>query len=161
MHKVALHKPDISKVENIRLMLMRDIIENGLPEEHFPGTVTVSFQQKLWEFDLEVLKMLDLSRFAYDRDQMVHPGRIHTLNLARLGMHVPDIHGELYHAAHRAGTLLVEEFFAAHRRYIEMQNKLLEYIRDMQFDDEFGFFIHWKTIYGEDCLSGEIIRTKL
>ena len=141
-------------IGRFKTMVYTDIMQNGIPLAHF-SDVTIKFKGELWTFKLDTLKELDLCRFTPDMDDaLVGVNNVHALNLAKFHMLLPDINGRLYKASHAAASLLLTEYFAAHRRYIEARNLLFEFIdtavieeatmagfiytvyRTMQFGDE-------------------------
>ena len=142
--------------------IYQDIIQNGLPIYQFSDMITIRFQQKNWTFSLGNLKLLDLGRFVLDDgDALMHPGNVHALNFARYPILIPDIHGKLFSASHAAASMLLKEFFDAHRRYIEAQNLLFKTIDDAVLENFEDRVRLWKTIYGTEDLYEDIMHMKL
>ena len=151
---------DAQEFKNI---IYRDIIENGLPIEYFSPTVSIRFRQEDWVFPLDNLKLLELSRFSLDSgDALVHPGNVHALNLAKTPLLIPDVNGRLFTASHAAASMLLKEYFDAHRRYIEIQNLLFKTIDEFPLGSDYNDRVRlWKTVYNTEDFYRDMVHVKL
>ena len=145
----------VTAIGRFKTMVYTDIMQNGIPLAHFSDEVTIKFKGELWTFKLSTLKELDLCRFTPDMDDaLVGVNNVHALNLAKFHMLLPDINGRLYKASHAAASLLLTEYFAAHRRYIEARNLLFEFIDTAVIEEAtvaaFIYTVYRTTQFGEE-----------
>ena len=158
----SIHEQFLNNPVGFKKLIYQDIIDNGLPAEHFSDTITITFRKEERTFSFDQLKLFELCRFTLDPDDAaVTPGRVHALNLAKYPLLIPDVNGKLFTANHAAASMLLRTYFGIHRDYVEAQNRLFEFIERASLSSAEDYLIFWKTVYGTVSMLADISHAKL
>ena len=142
---------------NFRKFLLSDLTREGNPWQVIQPSdelheIKYRFSGKVYTFDLQDLKILDLARFPgadhLYREELSTP---HTLELASQAFYIPGTcDGELvlFQAQHRAGSDLFRAYCDAVKRYVVCLGRIQNYILTTEFSGDYTPAHMWSDIYG-------------
>lgn len=153
-------------VDKIKHTLIKDIIQNGIPNEwaNEIKTITYDFRKKTFSIDTEDLVIFELLMNHMNAEERINPTASPlVLNLSRNRAIVPshvDGSFQLFTAQHLAGTELSTEYMRKKDKYVSILNELFEFIDKFEYDKN-TLSTLWTVIYGHANWYNTVERIKL
>ena len=151
-------------ISEYKRYLCEDILTNGIPIIHLSPTISYTFQKKVYHFDVEVLKSLELARHPVQQQVVEVYNHTYAKHLAEYPILLPALcNGEfvLFRAQHKSATQLLQKYFDYHMKYLTEQNTMLDFIANYPFTKDKDFTMLWSTLFDTSNYYGETTRVKL